>query len=414
MGPQQVLRAALLVAVVATTAQAAPRLGDRVAVIDLGTPSESGRLQLGLGPADEKVRQKLEAAIVAASHDPLLGDGVEDALAGINPDRDTGPLAAALLDAQSKFGALACGDAIASAQTAIAIGAGRQASGLAVPELARAWTYVLLCADRGGDARAAQVAATHLRTLGGSPDVDASVLARYPEIDALSNREAIELEIKPDVDGADVFVDFRRVGKGPMKLVVTAGTHWIAAGSGTRRGMLTGTVVKKQPSVTVPMPDQAGPWATLAEKIVSWKGTLPAARELESVMNEVGARVALVRHGSTVEAWGHAGRGEPLRRLGNDDGIRPLAEAPALVALVADRIATWNDRAPDPDQPLLVETPEERRRNGHKGKGENGDEDEPTKWWVYATIGGALLTGALIIYANNSADAAQRVELHYP
>jgi hypothetical protein len=209
-----------------------------------------------------------------------------------------------------------------------------------------------------------------------------------------------------------VFVDFRRVGKGPMKLVVTAGTHWIAAGSGARRGMLTGTVVKTQPTVRVPMPDQAGPWAKLAEKITSWNGSMPAPREIEAVMNEVGARVALVRHGATVEAWGHAGRGEPLRRLGNDDGVRPLAEAPALVALVADRIATWNNRAPDPDQPLLVEPPEERRRAG--GKGKNGEEEEPTKWWVYATIGGALLAGANIIYPHDSADNSQRVELHYP
>jgi hypothetical protein len=364
---------------------------------------------IDIGPADAKVRQKLEAAIVAASLDPLIGDGVEDALAGFNPDRDSTTLTAALLDAQSKFGALACSEAIASAQTAIAIGAARQASGLAVPELARAWTYVLLCSDRGGDARTAHVAATHLRTLGGSPDVDPSVLARYPEIDALSNREAVELEIKPEVDGADVYVDFRRVGKGPLKIVVGAGTHWIAAGSGPRRGMLTGTVVKSQPTVTVPMPDQAGPWAMLAEKIASWNQTMPAPREIESVMNEVGARVALVRHGNTVEAWGHAGRGEPLRRLGNDDGVRTLDEAPALVALVADRIATWNNRAPDPDQPLLVETPEERRRAGGKG-----DEEEPTKWWVYATIGGALLAGALIIYAHDASSSAQRVELHYP
>ncbi len=396
MGPQQVLRAALLV-VVATTAEAAPRLGDRVAVIDIG-------------PADEKVRQKLAAAIVAANLDPLIGDGVEDALAGVNPDRDNIALAAALVDAQSKFGALACGEAITAAQTAIAIGAARQASGLAVPELARAWTYVLLCADRGGDSRTAQVAATHLRTLGGSPDVDASVLARYPEVDALSNREAVEIEIKPEVAGATIFVDFRRVGTGPLKLVLTAGTHWIAAGSGSRRGMLTGTVVKKQPTVTVPMPDQAGVWAKLAETIASWNGVMPAPSEIESVMNQVGARVAMVRHGSTIEAWGHAGRGEPLRRLGNEDGVRPLAEAPELVALIADRIAGWNDRAPDPDQPLLVESPQDRKRRGKTGE----DVEEPTKWWVYATIGGALLTGALIIYGNTAADNTQRVELHYP
>lgn len=397
-GARKLARAALFFgALIATTVDAAPRLTDRVAVIDIG-------------PSDEKVRQKLAAALVAAGLDPLIGDGVEDALAGVNPDRDNIALAAALVDAQSKFGALACGETIAAAQTAIAIGAARQASGIAVPELARAWTYVLLCAERGGDARTAQIAATHLRTLGGSPDVDASVLARYPEVDALSNREAVEIEIKPEVPGADVFVDFRRVGTGPLKLVLTAGTHWIAAGSGSRRGMLTGTVVKKQPTLSIPMPDQAGVWAKLAEKIGSWNGVMPAPGELEAVMNQVGSRVAIVRHGSTVEAWGHAGRGEPLRRLGNDDGVRSLAEAPELVALIADRIAGWNDRAPDPDQPLLVEAPEDRQRRGKTGE----EVEPPTKWWVYATIGGALLAGALIIYSNTNAGDTQRVELRYP
>lgn len=400
MGPQQVLRAAALVALagVVSVASAAPRIGDRVAVIDLG-------------PADEAARMKVAAAVVNAGLEVLAGDGVEDALAGVDVDRDGLLLAAAMADAQTKFGALACAETNTAAQTAIAIAAARQAAGLPVPELPRAWTYVLLCADRTGDTKTAIVAAAHLRTLGGSPDVDASVLARYPEVDALSNRELVELEIKADVDGADVFVDFKRAGKAPMKMVLTSGAHVIAAASGSRRGTLTGTVVKKQPIVSVPMPDQAGPWARLAARVRGWGGKLPPVTELAAVMTEVGARVAIVRHGNTVEAWGHAGQREPLRRLGNDDGLRPLAEVDALAALVVDRVQGWNDRAPDPDQPLLVETPEERKRNQAR---RSGEDDEPTKWWVYATIGGALLAGAVVIYSNESRDVTQRVELRYP
>lgn len=192
--------------------------------------------------------------------------------------------------------------------------------------------------------------------------------------------------------------------------MLTAGTHVIAASAGTRRGVLTGTVVKKQPVVSVPMPDQAGVWGPLAARVAAWKGKLPPALELVAVMNEVGARVALVRHGNTVEAWGHAGQGEPLRRLGDaDDGVRPLAEVGDLAALIADRIATWNGRAPDPDQPLLVETPEERLRNTPRSK-----EDDPTPWWVYVTIGAAVLVGGIVIYAKESADDTQRIELSYP
>jgi hypothetical protein len=396
MGPQQVLRAAACVVLIGSVAAAAPR--ERVAIIDLG-------------PADDATRQQLAAAVVAGGLEPVIGDGVEDALAGIHSERDSVALAAALAEAKDRFGALACKEATAAAQTAISIGAARQAAGLPVPELTRAWTYVLLCAERSNDPASALVAASAIRTLGGSTDVDAKLLAKYPEVDALSNRDVMELEIKADVDGADIYVDFRRVGKAPLKLPIATGPHIIAAASGSRRGTLTGTVVRKQPVVTVTTQDQAGKWSSLAARVASWHGRLPKPKELAWALREVDARVALVRHGNTVEAWGHAGEGEPVRRLGNDDGVRTLDEAPALVALVADRAQTWSDRAPDPDQPLLVETPAERRARGLRGKGE---EEEPTKWWVYATIAGAVLAGAVVIYAHEQATDTQRVELTYP
>jgi len=364
---------------------------------------------IDLGPRDANdanVRRQLSGAIVAGKLEPVIGDGVEDALAGVNGDRDGTLLATALVEAQQKFGALACKEATAAAQTAIAIGAARQAAGLATPELARAWSYVLLCADRGGDPANALVAASRLRELGGSPDVDANVLARYPDVDALSNREVVDIEIKAEVDGADVWVDFKRAGKSPLKLTLPAGPHVIAAASGSRRGTVTGTVIKKQPVIAIPMPDQAGPWAKLAARVAGWHGKVPAAAELEAVMAQVKARVALVRHGEIVEAWGHAGRGEPLRRLGGEDGTRKLSEADALVALIRDRIQGWEDRAPDPDQPLLVDT---KVRRDAKEKAE-----EPARWWVYATIAAALVAGGVVIYAHDHQQDTQHVELKYP
>lgn len=405
MGPQQVLRATalLLVCVVVRGASAAPAptaipRTDRVAVIDLG-------------PADDgAARRKLEAAIIAGNLEPVLGDGVEDALAGIDVDRDRVLLAAAMADAQSKFGALACKDAITSAQTAIQLGAARQASGLAAPELPRAWAYILLCADRAHDTTTALAAAASLRTLGGSPDVDAQLLARYPEVDALSNRDTLEISINAEVAGADVYIDFKKAGTAPLEVVLATGPHVIAAGSGTKRGVVAGTVVRKQPVIDIPMPDQQGPWGAIASRVAGWGGKMPSPDELAIVMNAVNARAAFVRHGDTVEAYGHAGFGDKVRRLGADDGVRPLADAPALVALVADRVQTWKDRAPDPDQPLLVESADERnaRAVGH------GEKEEPTRWWVYGTIGAALLTGLVIVYAHDSGNDTQRVELHVP
>jgi hypothetical protein len=89
--------------------------------------------------------------------------------------------------------------------------------------------------------------------------------------------------------------------------------------------------------------------------------------------------------------------------------VRTLDDAPNLVALISDRIQTWSDRAPDPDQPLLTEgnTLDKRARLMK-------DEEKPARWWVYATIGGAVLAGALVIYAHDSADNTQHVEIHYP
>jgi hypothetical protein len=364
---------------------------------------------IDLGPADEVARQKLAAAVVAGGMEPVIGEGVEDALAGVNSDRDSVALAAAMAEAKEKFGALACADATKAAQTAISIGAARQAAGLAVPELPRAWAYVLLCADRGGDAAAALVAASRIRTLGGAPEVDAKLLAKYPEVDALSNRDMIEIEIKAE-DGAELWVDFVRVGRAPLKLAIATGPHVIAASIGSKRGVVTGTVVRKQPVVTIPLQDQAGKWSSLAARVASWHGKMPKPKELAWVLREVDARVVLVRYGDTVEAWGHAGDGEPVRRLGGEDGVRKLGEADALIALVVDRIQTWSDRAPDPDQPLLVETPEERRKRGLL----KDDEEEPARWWVYAAIAGAVVAGALVIYAHDSGQDTQRVELKFP
>jgi hypothetical protein len=391
MGPQQILRAAACLVLVATATSHA----ERVAVIDLG-------------PGDASTRRALASAVVDGGLEPVYGDGVEDALAGVEGDRDFVELEAAIADAQSKFGALACKETITSAQTAIALGAARQAAGLKVPELPRAWAYVLLCADRTGDTSLAVLAASSLRALGGSPDVDAKTLDRYPEIDALSNREAIEVEIKTDAP-ADVYVDFKPVGKSPVKLVLAAGPHIMAAASGARRGAVTGTVIRKQPVITIPLVDQANQWNAVAQRVASWKGAMPSPAELTKVLTAVNAKVAIVRHGDTIEAWGHAGLAEPLRRLGNEDGIRTVDEAAELVSLINDRIQTWNDRAPDPDQPLLVEDPLTRRARKARAEGE-----EPTRWWVYATIAGAVAASVLVIYAHDSASDTQHITLHYP
>jgi hypothetical protein len=73
--------------------------------------------------------------------------------------------------------------------------------------------------------------------------------------------------------------------------------------------------------------------------------------------------------------------------------------------LVKDRIQGWNDRAPDPDQPLLTEKPGEDRYSR---------KDKPAKWWVYAALAGAVAGAAAILYVNDSGSDRQRVELKFP
>jgi hypothetical protein len=398
MGAQQVLRTVACAVLIVSPAFAgsgrkatAPRLHERVAVIDLG-------------PGDE--RRAVSEAAINAGLDVVIGDGVDDALAGIATDRDGLLLAAAMQDAEHAFGTLKCADAVKAAKTAVGLAAQRQAAGIPVPELTHAWAYLLLCADKNGDTNGATLAASRLRTLGGSPDIDAQLLARYPDIDAVSNREVVEIDVQPEIADATIYVDFAPATG--THLILPAGEHVIAAASGSRRGYVAGPAIPSQKQVAIPMPDQRGSYGPLAARVASWQGKLPSEAELAEVLKTVHARIALVRHGDTVDAFGHAGLADPVRRLGGDDGTRPLADVDRLAALVADRVQTWNDHAPDRDQPLVVE--DVRSRAAKKV----AEGQEPTRWWVYATIGGALLAGAIVIYAHNAASDTQRVELHYP
>jgi hypothetical protein len=155
------------------------------------------------------------------------------------------------------------------------------------------------------------------------------------------------------------------------------------------------------------MPDQASTWSAVAARVAGWHGKLPSPDELGWVLEKVHARAALVRHGDTIEVWGHAGLAEPVRRLGGDDATRTIAEADKAASLVADRVDAWNEHAPDPDRPLLVEDVHERaaKLSGHA---------EGTRWWVYAAIGAAAVAAALVVTAHYEDSDTQRVELHYP
>ena len=372
-------------------------------MIDLGPD-----LGPGLGPNDG-ARRDLLAGLVAAGFEAVFGDGIEDALAGQNVDKDALELAAAVADAQRAFGALDCAAAIKASEGAIAIGAMRQAAGLAVPELPRALTYVLLCKDKVGDVDGAMVTAARLRSVGGSKDVPADVWKKYPAVDTLLDHELVPLEIATDVKDAVVFVDLEPRGKAPLKLQLPAGEHLIAVAAGTQRGWAAGHTDPKQAKVTIPTTDRAGAWSEIAVRVASLKGEKPSADDVAWVMDETRARVVLIRRSDSVEAWGRVGRSEAPHLLGGDDGIAKISDkqdVERMLALVKDRVQGWNERAPDPDRPLLTEKPGEGDRFTRK--------DSPTKWWVYAALAGAVIGAATIIYVNDAGTDRQRVELTFP
>ncbi|MGH2901454.1 MAG: hypothetical protein ACRDMZ_22450, partial [Solirubrobacteraceae bacterium] len=376
-------------------------------MIDLGGDA-AAEASGARGSGFTDVRRQLDAAIVAAGFLPVTGDGIEDALSGRDVDRDAAPLAAAIGDAQRAFGELRCSDATATARHAIGLAAARQAGGRPVPELARAWSLVLLCADRDNQLDVAMSAATQLRALGGSPDVPAAVWAKYPEIDAIADRELVEVTIETEVPGAAIWIDFRMAGTSPLKIELAAGDHVLAAALGNRRGWAAGTAVRTQKTVRIPLSEAGGTYSDLARKVAGWKGKMPELPELGWVLARARVRIALVRRGNTVEAWGRIGMSEPPHLLGGEDGNGPINDADRVLAVVADRVRTWNSHAPDPDRPLLVE---ERRGDGDRG-GRKDEPEKPAKWWVYAAIAGAAAIGGVIIYAHDSASDRQRVELH--
>ncbi|MEJ7598317.1 MAG: hypothetical protein WKG01_10440 [Kofleriaceae bacterium] len=406
MGPERVLQAARAVALLALVASAGAaraddklRTRERIGVIDLG-PTDTG-----------SVRKQLAEAVVTAGFEVVNGDGLEDALAGADVDKDAVQLASALAEAQRAFGALDCKATLVAADQAIGIAAARQAAGIAVPELPRAWTLALLCSDRSGDLDRAQLAATRLRALGGSPDVPAAVWKKYPDVDTVIDRELVALEIvATNAPGATVWIDFEPRGPAPLHVLLPDGDHVIAVASKTRRGWAAGTAVKTQKQLAVPTIDQRGPASEIARRVARWNGKVPAPAEIGWAMSQVRARVVLVRRGDRVEAWGRIGLSEAPRQLGGDDGVAKAsdpADVKRVLALVTDRVQGWNDRAPDPDQPLLLEDPKDRRFAIQ-------DRDGPTKWWVYAAIIGAVAGAATLVLVQDTGSTVQRVELHYP
>lgn len=367
---------------------------------------------IDLRPGDGLVASRAE--LYAALHGiegiaPRDELGLPGALAGEGSDTDAPALHAALDAARAAYGDLDCKTAAAQADVAIDLLAARQAGGLDDGNALRsAWAYALLCADHDGDLRRAQLAAHELRALGvteaDEAGLSAATWARYPEIDASTDRDIVALTIDTTA-GAAVWIDHALVGAAPVTAYVAAGEHVVAAADGPRRAAIRITAAGKPVSATVTLVDRTGKFSAIATVVKGWRdGVLtPNSEALGTIMDTLQVRFALILAGtSTVQVWARGPRDDLPRKV--DDA--PVDDVMGIGALITDRVAAWDGHAPDPDLPLLVETPEERAAHG-KGRG------TPTRWWVYAAIVGAVVVGSTVLYLQDSADDTQTIVLRF-
>ena len=310
----------------------------------------------------------------------MIGDGVEDALAGHSGDRDALAARAALAEAQRAFGALDCTARDTRRRRAVAIACRAPGGG---PGRARAAARVdVRAAVRGSRAatstrpRSRRVA---LRALGGAPTSTGRRCSRsIPRSTRSSNRDMMPVEIKADVAGADVWIDFQRAGTAPLKVALAAGDHVIAAATGTRRGWAAGTAGARR-SRSIDDPDCAtrpGTWSALAARVAAGTARCRRPSELAWVLDARShARIALVRHGDTVEAWGRVGA--RASRCTGSAARTAIARSPRRERL--SRSSPIACRRGTTARPIPISRCSSRRPRERAARPAGEDRDEPTQ-----------------------------------
>ncbi len=359
----------------------------RVAVIDLRADT------------DDAARAALVGALRDAELVPVGGDlGV--ALIGRDPDQAMA--IRVLAEAQDGFGQLDCGRARPLAEHAAQVLSARTAAGLDErARLTRAWTYVALCAERDGDRSMARFAVERLRGLGDAAGaLPPDVWSRYPEIDAATDRDIVELTVTGPA-GTTAWVDGRAIGATPATAFVAAGKHVVAVADGrTRTRAATIATALGQP-LTVDL--QADPVAlqgehAIADTVRGWQ-TAGAADStvLATLMQAARVELAVVIGTDGATTLWQVRKREPIAI------VVATGAGAALATAAQEAWAVAHDRAPEAGVELL--------REGDLA-GDKADR-EPTRWWVYAAIGGAIAVGAAVIYAADAGDDRQRFELRF-
>lgn len=349
-------------------------------------------------------RADLTLALRTAGLEPLADLARAAALTGDDDTTDGALADGALAATRERFGALDCAGVREPGQRAVQLLAGREAAGQDERvRLRAAWSYLLLCADRDGARVPAQGFADRLRTLGGSPAIPAEVWARYPEIDAGSELALTTLTI-PGHDGAEVWVDHRRVGVAPLAVAVATGGHVLAMARGAERvGLVLVTGEAGAIEIAVGLTSYAGADGALAAQVRRWQAGAPVRpAEMATLLDALGLRVAIVLEGEQqATVWARSSPTATPAVVFTGD----LAQPQRVADGVRDRVLAWA-RGPEPER-LITESDLDLAGapRGHK---------KLTPWWVYAAIGGAAVAGAVTIWALGAGEKRQRIELTFP
>jgi hypothetical protein len=381
----------------------------------------------------EAERDAYRAAVTdALAHQPGLVVAADaelaSALAGVRHDPSSAAARAHLAEARAAYGELDCARATPAALQAVAALAARQAAGASVvAELLQAYAYLLLCADSGGDRTGAYRAARWLHRLGHRPPhVPRAVWDRYPAYDAATNLDLVELTLRTEPAGGDLWLDHGHAGTAPITVSITAGEHVNAATptdpNHDAAAMTLLVDPTTGPAVTLTLPAASQRFATLRRWVADWRrgAREPTPADLGALLAtlagpespktpppararaRVGVRTAILLTQTShkeerLEAWGL-----PLGATGAVlIGSAPTAGLSELAHLITLTTASW-DRG-EPQLPLAspVAAPAPAAK-------------KPQPWWVYASVIGAVGLGAAIVLAKDLADDHQRIEVRWP
>ena len=176
-------------------------------------------------------------------------------------------------------------------------------------------------------------------------------------------------------------------------------------------GHVTGIELPADPTLARALADEPEPqlqvtaasrrWDHARATVRSWRSGAASANALAiaDLLTEVGVRFAiLLWEGDRAEVWTLPPLARAARRVTSGIMRAPIP----LAAALRDAATRLNGQDPDADVQILTQPSKKKETKKRQ------------KWWVYASIIGAVAVGASIILAGDLASDRQRIELSYP